>query len=247
MKVYIHVGYPKCGSTSLQTAIRDGTGVLYPQAGTRAPDAEHISLPLYIRGIDEWTQQFISEEWVQIQHQLMMQEIARSDRPVFISSERLSGLDAKEVQTLRDIFSGHDTEIIIVVRDREKYLDSTWRHAVFHHDFAASYPDFLKLMEDFQFEIIVPKFKKYFPVNIFNLEDKDFENDIKGLIGANFNLGFANTGVPHILAKLLQEQHALIGSRLFKDLFPMENKTKMLFMATHQERVAIDPFCDPIF
>jgi len=247
VKIFIHIGYAKCGSTSLQEALRDGSGVLFPRAGTNVPAAEHISLPLFLKGIDEYTRQYISDEWVQDNHARMMEEIAQSKQPVFLSSERLASLQGPEIEALKGLFAEHDVEIIIIVRNKEKYLDSTWRHAVFYHDYAVDFQAFQQKMARFEFGSIIPAFQKYFPIHLFNLDDENFERGIKELTGAQFAFGKANIGVPHKLAELLQQQHALIGSALFKEIFPTKVKKKMLFMMTETAPPAVDPFNVPLF
>jgi hypothetical protein len=247
LKIYIHVGYAKCGSTSLQESLRESHGVFYPSAGTNLPAAEHISLPLYLKGIDAYTKQFISDEWVHTQHALMMEQIAKADRPVFLSSERLASLSRAQIDDLRDLFPGHDVEIIFIVRDRDKYINSTWRHAVFYHDYAVDYSSFQKKMAQFDFMTIVPMFQRHFPVHMFNLDDENFERSIMDVIGTKFQLSTANVGVPNRLAELLQEQHVLFGSYLFKEVFTRKAKQKMLFMMTCAKSRPLDPFDIPLF
>lgn len=247
MRIFIHVGYAKCGSTSLQEALRDGSGVFFPSAGTNIPAAEHISLPLFLKGIDDWTRQFISDEWVQTQHSMMMEQIAQSDQTVFLSSERLASLDPSQMEAMKELFIGHDVKIIVIVRDREKFLNSTWRHAVFHHDYAVDYESFLKKMRHFEFGSIVSKFRKYFPVHLFNMDDDGFENGIKDLTGAQFTFGKANVGVPLKLAELLQQQHALIGTALFKEIFPQPIKDRMLFSMMRPQAPLIEPLTVQLF
>ena len=246
MKIFIHVGYAKCGSTSLQEALRAGTGVFFPQAGTNLPACAHISLPLFLKGMDDYTRQYISDEWVQAQHGLMMDQIRGSEQSVFLSSERLASLNSSQIEKLKGLFAGSQVEIIIIVRDREKYLNSTWRHAVFYHDYSVDYESFLKNMAGFQFGSIIPKFSTHFPVHIFNLDDESFESSIKDLTGAQFNFGKANTGVPQHLADLLQRQHVLVGSKLFKEIFPKHVKNKML-SSINSTRAEIEEFTVPLF
>ena len=247
MKIFIHVGYAKCGSTSLQSALRSGTGVLFPSAGTVGSDSEHISLPLFLKGIDEWTRQFIAEDWVLAQHQQMLAQIEDSDQTVFLSSERLASLDAAQIETLREIFPTHEVEVIVITRNRDKYLESTWRHAVFRHDYSLPYDQFLIRMKDFSFGSVVPKFEKHFPVHVFNLDDDAFEEGIKQVTGAEFTFGRANVGVPRKLAELLQQQHALLGTAVFKEIFPVPVKNKMLFMMTRPQPPVLAPFNVPLF
>lgn len=247
MKIFLHVGFPKCGSTSLQQAMAKAIGVVYPKSGCKPPDAEHISLPLHLKGIDRWTSQFVSANWVATQHALMLEEVAAADLPVVISSERLAALNPAQIERLKQIFAGHEIEILIVHRDRMKYLDSTWRHAVFRHDYAGSWDDFLAHMKSFSFESIVPAFEQHFPVHMLNLDQADFTARMNALTGAELEFGAANVGVPRRLAELLQEQHARLGTRVFREIFTVGTKNKMLYMMTNPDKVVLAPFDVPLF
>lgn len=247
MKLFIHVGYAKCASTSLQEALRDGTGILYPRAGRLFPEAEHLSLPLHLKGIDDYTRQWVSDEWLERQHASLMQEISESDKPVVVSSERLASLQPDQIARMAQLFEPHDTRIIILHRDREKYLNSTWRHVVYNHDYAVDYGSFQQLFARFQFGEISPLFEEHFPVSTFNIDDTGFDRQIMELTGATFSLGRVNAGVPFELAEVLQRQHVALGSKTFKAIFTPDVKAAMLASWQSLSRPAIDPFTVPVF
>jgi hypothetical protein len=246
MKLFVHVGYAKCASTSLQEALRDGSGILYPRAGGLFPQAEHLSLPLYLKGIDDYTRQWVSEEWVEKQHAALMQEIAESDKPVVLSSERLSSLQPDQITRMAELFKSYETRIVILYRDWGKYLNSTWRYVVYNHDYPVDYASF-QLSTDFQFGDCIPLFEKHFPVSTFNIENVGFDREIMELTGANFSLGRVNTGVPFEFAEILQRQHVALGSKNFKAIFTPEVKAAMLASWQSQTRPEIDPYTDPLF
>jgi hypothetical protein len=246
MKLFVHVGYAKCASTSLQEALRDGSGILYPRAGRLFPQAEHLSLPLYFKGIDDYTRQWVSEEWVEKQHAALMQEIAESDKPVVLSSERLSSLQPDQITRMAELFKSYETRIVILYRDWGKYLNSTWRHVVYNHDYPVDYASF-QLSTDFQFGDCIPLFEKYFPVSTFNIENVGFDRELMELTGANFSLGRVNTGIPFEFAEILQRQHVALGSKTFKAIFTPEVKAAMLASWQSQTRPEIDPYTDPLF
>ena len=247
MKLFVHVGYAKCASTSLQEALRDGTGILYPRAGRLSPQAEHLSLPLHLKGIDDYTRQWVSDEWVQTQHAALMQEISESHKPVIVSSERLAGLQPDQIARMAQLFELYDTRIVILHRDREKYLNSTWRHVVYNHDYAVDYASFQQLTADFHFGGIIPLFEKHFPVSVFNIDEVGFDRQIMELTGATFSLGRVNAGVPFEFAEILQRQHVAFGSKTFKAIFTTDVKATMLASWQSQTRPAIDPYTDPLF
>jgi len=243
--LYIHVGYPKCGSTSLQAALIKAKGITYPLAGRNAE--EHLSLPLFLKGVDSWTTKWFSEEWVAEQHAAMMQEIAAAPGDVFLSSERLVALNPGEIVALRDLFPDWRIEIIIVERSLEKYLDSTWRHAVYRHDYAESKATFLKKMAGFTFGKADTLFGKYFPVHVFNMEHPDYTAAFAKATGVTISLGRANVGVSNDLAVLLQQTHALMGSARFKAAFTQQVKEAMRAALADEVTPNIDSFDVPLF
>lgn len=247
MKLFIHVGYAKCGSTSLQEALAAGSGVLFPKAGRNGLGVEHLSLPLHLKGIDDWTRQFISDEWVATQHAAMLKEVAEANRTVVISSERLASLSDSQIEQLAETFGEVEIEIVIVTRSRDKYLDSTWRHAVFHHDYAVRYADFLVKMQHFSFGAVVPRFERFFKVHQFDMDSSEYPENFSQLTGATFEFGRANVGVPKAFAELLQSQHELLGSNLFKEVYTKPVKERMLSVITAGGKPEIDLFTVPLF
>jgi hypothetical protein len=247
MKLFVHVGYAKCGSTSLQEALRDGTGILYPRSGRLSQQAEHLSLPLHLKGIDDYTRQWVSNEWVQTQHAALMREISESDKTVIVSSERLASLQPDQITQMAHLFEPYDTRIVVLYRDRENYLNSTWRHAVYNHDYAVDYPTFQRQTGGFDFNAIISLFEKHFPVFMFNIDDVGCDQNIMALTGASFSLRRVNVGVPFELAELLQRQHVLLGSQTFKAIFTRAVKTTMLASCLSPTRPEIAPFTDPLF
>jgi len=232
MKMFIHVGYAKCGSTSLQEGLRNATGIFFPEAGTNVPASEHISLALFLKGVDDYTRQYISDEWVQEQHSLMMKQVNETQQTVILSSERLISTNAAQIETLKALFPDKKIEIIIIVREIEDFLNSTWRHNVFYHDYAVDYPTYRETRVNFKFESAIQKFRQFFPVHVLNLDDKNIEQEIKDLTGADFKLPKSNVGVSQKLANFLQQQHVQMGSYLFKEIYT-ENVKKLiqLFMS----------------
>jgi hypothetical protein len=236
--LYLHVGHPKCGSTSLQESLKSTPDLLYPKSGVNG--AEHLSLPLYIKGIDEWTGQFFDQEWVKIQHQLMLQEIAASDLDVFVSSERLASMSDAQIRNLKELFPGFNIIIIIVKRDIEKYLNSTWRHAVYNHDYAEDYDDFMRNMQRYSFDDCEKRFSEYHRLCVFDMDSDEYPKNLGKLLHTEIVLPKSNVGVPLEFAKLLQLNHKLMGSKKFKEIFDYEEKKKMLDVLYGQTEVQVD-------
>ena len=137
--------------------------------------------------------------------------------------------------------------LYLLHRDREKYLNSTWRHVVYNHDYAVDYASFQQLTADFRFGQIIPLFEKHFPVSVFNIEEIGFDRQIMELTGANFSLGRVNAGVPFEFAEILQRQHVALGSKTFKAIFTSAVKATMLASCRSPTQPEITPFTDPLF
>lgn len=238
-KAFIHVGFAKCGSTSLQEALSNVSSILYPNAGSASN--EHLAFPLHYRGVDEWTRQFYSQEWADREHALMLEEISSSDKIVVISSERLAAMSPSEALRMKHDMDGFDVEIIVVRRSLSAYLSSTWRHAVFHHDLAESYDDFLERTKNFNFFSVSRTFEELFKVHYFDMDDPSYPKEISNLIGEDIYFPKSNVGVPFDFAETLQKMHALLGSEVFKNVFTHPMKRKMLAVYLGEDSVAIDP------
>lgn len=225
-KLFVHAGFAKCGSTSLQAALSKSVEASYPENGRHGN--EHLALALYLRGLDDWTAQWYTQEWVEQSMPAMLKEIKGSQKPIFLSSERLAGVTAPEAQKLSELFSDYDIEVLFVIRSRDKYLDSTWRHAVFCHDYLTSREEFLEKSENFKFEDAIKLFSQYFPVHLFDLNDPRFPADFKAVTSVTLKMEYENVGAPQELIDLLQTLHRLLGTRKFKRMFPKAVKEQML-------------------
>ena len=227
-KIFLHVGFAKCGSTSLQAALSRAPGILFPTSGNHG--GEHLAFILGIRGIDDWTRQYFNESWVERENIRLMTEIHEGIGTIVLSSERLAASTPLEIERIGRVLAGFEVHIVIVKRDIQKYLNSTWRHAVFFHDFGESYDSFVSRFENFSFGDIESKFSQFFQVHCFNMDSPQYLDDIGGLLGTKLDIEHLNVGVPMDFAKLLQKTHSLLGSRDFKERFSFETKQSMLAM-----------------
>ena len=225
-QLFLHVGIAKCGSTSLQAALSSTTGVLYPTSGRHG--GEHLAFALRIRGVDNWTSQFFDQSWVDTENTRLMQEIQAGTGVLVMSSERLAASTREEIERIADVLSGFEVRIIIVKRDLDSYIKSTWRHSVFFHDLAEGYEAFVDRFKDFTFDEIEDRFRAIFPLHCFNLDAPNYGEEIGALLGTKLNIPIQNVGVPMALAELLQKTHALLGTEEFKKRFDAETKQSML-------------------
>ncbi|MEI6798129.1 MAG: hypothetical protein WCO04_02790 [Pseudomonadota bacterium] len=225
-KLFLHVGCAKCGSTSLQAGLSRAPTIHFSTCGNHG--GEHLAFALRIRGVDEWTRQYFDESWVEREFPRLMKDIHASNETVVLSSERLAGCSLHEIERIAEVLSGFDVQIVMVQRDINRYLRSTWRHAVYFHDYGESYEAFVKSKEDFSFCQIEEKFRQFFPVHRFNIDTSNFGEEIGTLFGCKLDIERLNVGVPHAFAELLQTTHALLGSEEFKKRFDRQTKQSML-------------------
>ncbi|WP_156816317.1 hypothetical protein [Oceanibaculum indicum] len=245
--LFLHVGFPKCGSTSLQEALSQAEGVTFPTAGRNG--GEHLCLPLKLRGVDAYTSQWFSHEWVDVQYAALMDEIeaAPASNSVVVSSERLASTTPEEAPVLAAMFEGWWVEVVIVRRPAERFIDSLWRHAVFWHDYAWELDVLRREMSEFSFERTQAIFAPHFPVHMLDMDSPDYEARLSALFGAPIRVGHANVGVPAALAELLQTNHRLMGSARFKAAFPYAVKEAMRAAMAGELTPETDPFDVPIF
>ncbi len=245
-KLFLHVGFAKCGSTSLQDALKVAPHIYYPRSGVNG--SEHLGLALKIRGIDDWTRQFFDETWVNQQNTALQLELKnKKNEPIVLSSERLAAMSEQEISSIKTMLASFQVELVIVKRQRDAYLKSTWRHAVFYHDYALSYEEFYSKMGNFSFDGAIEKFKKHFLVHVFDLDDPDYEKHLNHLLGTKITLPKSNVGVPSGFASLLQQTHALMGSQKFKSVYDMPTKQSMLSAFHGSVKHSIDPIDAPLF
>lgn len=242
--LFVHIGFPKCGSTSLQAALAQSPDVVFPEAGRHG--GEHLAIPLKIKGVDEWTGQWFSQTWVDTQLPLLMQEIEAAEQPVFVSSERLASSEPEHIQALKEMFKGWSIEIVVVTRKLPDFIDSTWRHAVYRHDYHRSRQAFFEDFETFSFQPAIDYFARYFPVHELDLYAPDFEDKFRALTGISIALQRENVGASSELAELLQRVHSLLGSAEFKKRFPAHVKEDMLAAMQGTTTPEFDVFDVPI-
>lgn len=244
-KLFLHAGFAKCGSTSLQAALSVAPGIVFPKAGNHG--GEHLALALALRGIDDWTRQFFDEAWVAEGLAGIMRDIRAGSQTVVLSSERLAALTEDEIARLQSLFPDFTIAVILVRRDLERYLSSTWRHAVFRHDFGESYDAFRERFRSFRFDDAGVRFGRHFPVHEVDMDAPGYAAALGTLIGTTLEIPRANVGVPMGLAVLLQQTHALLGTAEFTRRFDARTKAGMLAVWTGEKTVRIDPMTAPLF
>lgn len=143
MKVTLHLGATKTGSTSLQTHLADGGAVLagagihYPQAG-RAAKAHHLMIAALHP--DAWhlhhgklpaAPQARREAF----HAMMEQALAEASRAgaghMVLSSEYLWGsFEPAMGAAIAEALAGHEVRLVAVLRRQDRWLESSYLQAL---------------------------------------------------------------------------------------------------------------------
>jgi hypothetical protein len=127
--VYLHVGLPKTGTTSLQFALEQGReamlaqGVLFP--GGRHHEQRRAAYDLLGRRIPG------DDEKVAGAFRSLVREIRDDDNPTVVISEELLGLARPaHVRRLARALRGHRLHVVVTVRDLGRTLLAAWQQEI---------------------------------------------------------------------------------------------------------------------
>jgi hypothetical protein len=130
-RLYLHIGYPKTGTTMLQSALAQNAvalaklGVLYPRTGqiNNAHYAFNFSL-----GIGDYAGD-LKIETPEILREQLHDEVMRSgcDR-IIISTEYFS--IARSMEKVTELFSGYDIKLIVYLRRHDHAFESAYSQSV---------------------------------------------------------------------------------------------------------------------
>jgi len=245
-RLILHVGHPKCASTSLQQSLINSQEIHYSQHGLHA--AEHIALPLKIKGLDKWTSQWITQEWVDSEFELLVTEInSIQDKTVIISSERLADITPFQFKKISTLFPKYDIEILLLYRPIEGYVKSMWRHAVFRHDMSEDFEDFKSKFKDFIPTYAVNQHSDTAAkIHTIDISKKNWVNNLEDIINIKINMSNDNISAPMECCYFLQQLHKSIGSKQFKKFFTPERKNEFAQIFIKNNNKPIDTFDVPI-
>lgn len=225
-RLLLHVGYAKCASTSLQSALAEAAGLHYPAAGRIG--AEHIALPLALKGIDPWTRRFVEPDWVERELAALRAEVAAADGTVAVSSERLIDLDDGLKPRLAALFPGRGIEVVVIRRPVGDLLRSTWCHLVVHHDLAEAWEDYSTRHAGFDLDAPVASWRQHYPVHEIDMAEAGWAGRLGEIFGTAIAIGHENRGAGMAPAVRLQQIHADLGSERFARFFTPERKRAFL-------------------
>ena len=178
-KIILHVGYPKCASTSLQAALYGLPNITYPRRGLNLH--EHLAVPLKLKGLDAWTAKWFSQEWVDSEFEALIQEVKSASGVVVISSERLADITPSQIDELMTCFGNVEMEALVLYRPKDDFVRSMWRHEVFRHDLAEPFDVFNKRFVEFNMLSIVPSLESRIKVNLADISSHSLSDVLSGV------------------------------------------------------------------
>lgn len=245
MILTIHVGLPKCASTSLQAALFDCNFVLFPRNGLH--HFEHIAIPLKLKGIDKWTSQWIAEDWVDCAYQSLISEIKNSGHQhIIVSSERLADVSLELLDRFIAEFSGVKINILYLYRPVDSYISSVWKHAVFRHDLSVDFETFKKSFNGFDPIKIASNFSERYETHLIDISRPDWTGLLEDILGVVPDIQNENISAPFEACYFLQKIHQSIGTEKYKSYFNAQRKQEIaeLFMGECESK--LEPFDVPI-
>ncbi|MCF6252843.1 MAG: hypothetical protein L3J75_16475 [Methylococcaceae bacterium] len=244
-RLIIHIGHPKCASTSLQSALSNVGSIYYPRHGQH--HFEHIAIPLKIKGLDDWTAQWLSQEWVDKEFKALVDEVnSVSDEMVVISSERLADITPDQLQEMINLFPSFNIELLLLFRPVEKYVNSMWRHAVFRHDMSEDFTEFKKKFKYFNSTACIDQHRDLVSVHSININDKEWKKSLNKLLGIDIFIPHDNVSASFECCYFLQQMHKSVGSEQFKKFFTPERKKEFSSIFTSDRDKLIEDFTVPI-
>ncbi|WP_218310826.1 hypothetical protein [Alteromonas antoniana] len=128
LKLYLHIGWPRSGSTSIQTAFYNKReelllhGILYPKSGLQHVGHHQWAYPLLSSPVD-----WIKPASITALLQELKEEVSHCDSnvdSVFLSSEAF--IYCNNYENLRNAFTDFDIEIIAIVREQLSLINSAY-------------------------------------------------------------------------------------------------------------------------
>ena len=224
-EVYVHIGMPKTGTTTLQNYLSaeyvnlEKYSILYPNSGRENCVGHHILTALEL---DEYTLEYSKK-----QYQKLIDEIEKSKcKKVIISSETYSGL--KRDYLLIDDLSNYlgekyDIKIIIYIREHIDFIKSYYMQRlkggrkIFENSFLGDIEDFYKKNKDYfnyfkRIQYLETKFgKNNLMIRVYDkklLDDGDIIKDFLNILKIDFKKSTEikndNSSIDYIFANLIQ-------------------------------------------
>jgi SAM-dependent methyltransferase len=142
MRVYLHIGTHKTGTTALQLTFHERSqllrqrGVLYPRSGR--PVEERIGHQALVQGLDQADRG--ATQW----DELLSELTEATEEVAVISSEGFSSLGDDAVSIVRAYLDAHDVTIVVYLRRQDEYLHGLYCTPVFFYGETRDLPQWRK-------------------------------------------------------------------------------------------------------
>jgi hypothetical protein len=244
-KIILHIGYPKCASTSLQSALLRAKGLLYPQHGLNL--YEHLAFALKLNGLDDWTAQWFTQEWVDAEYNDLIHAVNSAREMVVISSERLAGITPEKIGFLREEFGDVDIEVLMLYRPKDDYVKSMWKHEVFRDDLCEPFEKFRERFGGFDMLQAPVALSGFVKVNLIDISKDTWQSELSRVFGIDIKVPNENVSASFQCCEFLQRIHVSVGSLAFKKYFTEEGKQRFSDIFVNSAPNKIDDFKAPIF
>lgn len=231
MKVFLHIGAPRTGTTSLQSLLTmnrarlvaagldyPALGLLHPSKGVAQHKLSFSLLPVWpafaIQAKCSW-----ADAWGELRKYML-----GAAKPLFLSSEAFSSLDERGVGYVAEFFAGHDVTAIYVRRDPLEWRRSMHAHRIVVGQETAAMPPWDAPAEDLSGRTI-ETWSRRLPVKVIDYSPT-CHADVLALAGVDHALltpvELENRRVPDYVLELLRRLNSIPMEELHRIRF---NKT----------------------
>lgn len=189
MRIYIHIGSYKTGTSSIQSHLQrsrdklEANGWLYPVAGSQNGHAHHL-IPFAL-------QKSSSSESINEARSLVSEIIkeaqSKNAENIIISSEVFFSLQKDHIHSFSKLFEGHDVRIVCYLRRQDQFLHSFYMQCIKHSqmrisDGPAEYKGFNEVVTIARYDHIVSWWAESFGEDAMMVETYDRKCQKNGVI-----------------------------------------------------------------
>jgi hypothetical protein len=197
LKIYIHIGTHKTGSTSLQVFLRKSEnalakqGILIPNSGSPEGKSFNVSC-----GHHELAWYFLGKHGISSDSSWrdLAEEIEQHDgKKVVISAEAFDNLKTSHMSEIKNYLSGHKIYPVIYLRNPLSYMISAYKQRIKMGTYSGSFRKYLEEhINDVDYNTLIESWisvygKDNLKIRIFDKVKKfGVESDFCDIIGVNF-------------------------------------------------------------
>jgi SAM-dependent methyltransferase len=141
VKILLHIGWHKTGSTAIQqflhanrAAILERTGTLYPRAGIHTV-AHHLAAWSLHEPLDNpWAREIgFNGTPEQVFGEIFEEARQAGARAIILSSEVFCSISRYRISRLAEMLAGHEVRVVAYLRRQDEYVESAYKQAVRGH------------------------------------------------------------------------------------------------------------------